>query len=139
MILTQYVIDSVFNNSWNIESFIKNEIPGNQLVFLYPHPIRSNDLNLPDFFFKRDSFLKFLLFLEKKYPDIHLNTILSTKNSGTFKYTGLFYPEKDNKQPPILADGKEILQEKCGHSVLYNCYSDSDKCMLCDIEKLWRI
>lgn len=139
MILTQYVIDSVFNNTWSIDSFLENEIPGNQLVFLYPHPIRSNDLNLKDFFFKRSSFLKFLLYLEKKYPDIHLNTILSTKNSGTFKYTGLFDPEKDNKQPPILADGKEVLQEKCGHSILYKCYSDSNKCMLCDIESLWRI
>ena len=139
MILTQYVIDSVWSKSWDMKSFIDNDIPGNQLVFLYPHPIRSNGLNLNDFFFKRNSFLKFLLFLEKKYPDIHLNTILSAKHSGTFKYTGLFDPDKDNFQQPILADGKEILQDKCGHSVLYNCYSDSDKCMLCDIEKLWGI
>lgn len=138
MILTQYVINSVFNNSWNMKSFIENEIPGNQLVFLYPHPIRTSDLKLNDFFFKRSDFLKFLLYLESVNPDIHTNTILSTKNSGTFKYTGLFYPEKDSKQPPILADGKEVLQD-CGHSILYKCYSDSDKCMLCDIEKIWGI
>lgn len=139
MILTQHVIDSVFNGTWDMKSFIENEIPGNQLVFLYPHPIRTNGLPLEDFFFKRADFLKFLLYLEANHPDIHMNTILSTKNSGTFKYTGLFYPEKSSKQPPILADGKEILQE-CGHSVLYNCYSDTeDKCMLCDIEKLWRL
>lgn len=138
MILTQHVINSVFDDSWSMKSFIENEIPGNQLVFLYPHPIRSNGLPLEDFFFKRADFLKFLLYLEEHHPDIHANTILSTKNSGTFKYTGLFYPEKGADQPPILADGKEVLQE-CGHSVLYNCYSDSDRCMLCDIEKLWSL
>lgn len=136
MILTQHVINSVFDGSWNMQSFIENDIPGNQLVFLYPHPIRTQSLPLEDFFFKRADFLKFLAWLEANHQDIHGNTILSTKNSGTFKYTGLFYPEKDSKQPPILADGKEVLQE-CGHSVLYKCYSDSDKCMLCDIQKLW--
>lgn len=139
MIMTQYVIDSVLNGSWGMKSFIDNDISDNQLVFLYPHPIRTTGLKLDDFFFKRVDFLKFLLYLEKKHPDIHMNTILSTKNSGTFKYTGLFYPEKDSKQPPILADGKEVLREDCGHSVLYSCYADSDKCMLCDIEKMWSI
>lgn len=138
MILTQHVIDSVFNGSWSIKSFLENDIPGNQLVFLYPHPVRSKDLELTDFFFRRDDFLKFLLYLEANHPDIHSNTILSTKNSGTFKYTGLFYNDKGSDQPPLLADGKEVLSE-CGHSILYKCYSDSDKCMLCDILKLWRM
>ena len=136
MILTQYVIDSVLSKSWDMKSFIDKDIPGNQLVFLYPHPIRTKGLPLKDFFFKRNDYLKFLLYLEKHHFDIYLNTIYSTKYSSTFKYTGLFYPEKDNHQPPILADGKEILQDTCGHSVLYNCYSDSDKCMLCDIKKI---
>lgn len=139
MILTQYVIESVLSGKWDMNRFIEEEIPGNQLVFLYPHPIRSNDLKLDDFFFKRNDFLKFLMYLDKNHSDIHMNTIMSTKNSGTFKYTGLFYPEKDNNQPPILADGKEVLSEDCGHSVLYKCYSDSDKCMLCDIVNLWKI
>lgn len=138
MILTQHVIDSVFSNHWSIEKFLHEEVPGNQLVFLYPHPIRSQDLKIDDFFFRRADFLKFMLFLERKHPDIHSNTVLSTKNSGTFKYTGLFYPEKGADQPPILADGKEVLSE-CGHSILYKCYSDSDKCMLCDIFSLWRL
>lgn len=138
MILTQYVIDSVLSGSWSIDYFLEKEIPGNQLVFLYPHPIRSKDLELHDFFFKRRDFLEFLLTIEKHHPDIHANTILSTKNSGTFKYTGLFYNDKGSNQPPLLADGKEVLSE-CGHSILYKCYSDSDKCMLCDILKLWRM
>lgn len=140
MILTQHVINSVFSGAWDIKKFEEEEIPGNQLVFLYPHPIKSNaDAFLPDFFFKRADFLKFLLYLEKNFPDIHMNTILSTKHSAVFKYTGCFDPEKPGSQQPVLADGKEILQPECGHSVLYKCYSDSDKCMLCDIKNLWSI
>lgn len=136
MILTEYVIQSVFNNKWSIRDFIDKDIPGNQLVFLYPHPIRSQNLPLNDFFFRRSSFLKFLVYLEKNFPDIHYNTIMSTKNSGTFKYTGLYKPEDTVFTQPILADGKEVLQD-CGHSVLYKCYSDSDNCMLCDIENMY--
>ena len=138
MILTQNVINRVFEESWSIGDFLSNEVPGNQMAFLYPHPIRTQDLPLEDFFFKRTDFLKFLIYLEKNYPGLHYNTIMSTKNSGTFKYTGLYTPEDPIDAPAILADGKEILQD-CGHSVLYKCYADSDKCMLCDIEKLWRM
>ena len=39
-------------------------------------------------------------------------------------------------QPPILSDGKEVLMD-CGHSVLYKCYADSNKCCLCDIENIF--
>lgn len=140
MILTQYVIDSVFSGAWDIQRFLDEEIPGNQLVFLYPHPIKSNEsVKLPDFFFKRNDLLKFLMYLEKHFPDIHMNTILSTKHSCVFKYTGMYDPKKHSSQEPVLADGKEILQDTCGHSTLYQCYSDSDKCMLCDIKNLWSI
>ena len=138
MILTQYVIESVFEGTWSIKDFIENEIPNNQLVFFFFLPIRSGGLPLKDFFFKRLDFLEFLIYLEKNFPDIHANTVMSTKNSGTFKYTGLYKPDDPVDAPPVLADGKEVLQD-CGHSVLYNCYADSDRCMLCDIENLWSI
>ena len=38
-------------------------------------------------------------------------------------------------QQPKLTDGKEIITE-CGHSELYRCYADSDRCMLCDLVAL---
>ena len=37
---------------------------------------------------------------------------------------------------PKLSDGKEIINPNCNHSVLYQCYKDSDKCILCDILKI---
>lgn len=40
-------------------------------------------------------------------------------------------------QNPRLSDGKEIINKKCGHSMLYQCYSDTDRCMLCDLEGLY--
>ena len=39
----------------------------------------------------------------------------------------------DVTEQPKLTDGKEVLMVDCGHSVLYKCYADSDRCMLCDI------
>lgn len=135
MILTQHVINLWKDNKFDVNSFIENEIPGNTLCFLYPHPIHTGK-KLKDFFFKRSDFLKFILYLKHSNNTVYKSFLYSTKNSGVFKYTGLInklYP--DITEQPVLADGKEILNE-CGHSILYKCYSDSDKCLLCDLMKL---
>ena len=53
------------------------------------------------------------------------------------KYTGLYIDEKGITHPePVLSDGKEIINNKCGHSALYQCYTDSDKCILCDLNNI---
>lgn len=133
-ITTQYFIDQVLNEKFDILEFEKNEIPGNILTLLYPHPINPQLPKLPDFNFSRISFMKFIPFLRNRVGEEHYaNFYLSTLNSGTFKYTGIRDISGDNKQEPILSDGKEKLNSKCGHSVLYQCYTDSDKCMLCDL------
>lgn len=134
MILTQYVIDLWKKGEFEPTKFIEDNFPGNTLAFLYPHPIHTG-IKLPDFNFKRKDFLVFLKYLRDTNYEIYLNFINSTKNSGTFKYTGL--RDKRKHQPkdqvPILSDGKEELAE-CGHSMLYRCYADSDKCILCDLK-----
>lgn len=131
MILAQHVIDSVNNGSFDIQEFIDTEIQGCSLVFLYPHPVNTGQV-LPDFFFKRKDFLEFMLYLEKKFPKIYLDTVSSSYYSGTYKHGGLHNRHGTNDQVPVLADGKEVLMA-CGHSELYKCYSDSQKCMLCDL------
>jgi hypothetical protein len=139
MIMTQYLIDSVFNGSFNITDFLNNEIPGNMLCFLYPHPIHGGK-TLPDFNFKRKDFFKFLTYLENNYRQIYNGFIMSTYNSAIFKYTGMNEKVFGNpKQPPVLSDGKQILNNVCSHSVLYQCYSDSNKCMLCDIMQMEKV
>lgn len=65
----------------------------------------------------------------------------SVTNSSTFKYTGLQdkdleYIPQDVKQKPILSKDKVEINPKCNHSTLYQCYSDSDRCLLCDINTI---
>ena len=135
-ITTQYFIDEVLSGRFNIDKFEKEIIPGNELHLLYPHPINPKLPPLPDFNFTRDSLVKFVMFLKKNYPTQWYNFYYSTLNSGTFKFTGMIRVEGDETQDPILSDGKELINPKCGHSKLYQCYSDSDKCLLCDLKKI---
>lgn len=134
MILTQYVINLWKEGKFDVTKFIDDNFPGCRLAFLYPHPINTGKV-LPDFNFNRKDFLEFLSYLKNSNYEAYLNFINSTKNSGTFKYTGL--RDKKNScidQQPILSDGKEYISDKCGHSMLYRCYADSDKCVLCDLK-----
>ena len=137
MILTQYVIDLWKKGEFDIPSFLANTIPGCQLAFLYPHPIHTGK-HLPDFQFKRSDFLSFISYMKQADYNTYYLFVNSTKNSGTFKYTGLIDRvdkdmEKLKVKQAVLSDGKEIIAD-CGHSVLYRCYADSDKCVLCDLQ-----
>lgn len=135
MIITQYLINLWKDGKFDVNTFVEENIPGNILTFLYPHPIKTG-IKLDDFNFNRGDFLKFMRYLKKESYQTYFNFLQSTKNSCTFKYTGLQdrNNDKDDAQPR-LSDGKEILNS-CGHSILYKCYTDSDKCMLCDLNNL---
>lgn len=138
MILTQYLINEWKAGKFDINTFVAENIPGNQISFLYPHPIHSG-FTLPDFNFNRKDFLQFMRYLKTNANETYFAFLHSTKNSCRFKYTGLknrINEEIDVKEQPCLTDGKEIINEKCGHSILYKCYSDCDKCVLCDLNNL---
>lgn len=149
MILTQKVID--FLISKNIKEWYKDYFPSkySMLSLLYPHPIfRGNEyagpMNLEGFNFTRSSLFRFLSKLDTEWPEIKINFISSVRNSAVFKHIGMLHKGtkfvgeslidvKETTQLPVLADGKELITE-CGHSELYRCYIDSEKCMLCDLE-----
>lgn len=140
MILTQDVIN-MYLNGWRTYDVVEELFPDNIITFLYPHPInRGNDYsgtkNLENFNFTRSSFLKFLILLSKNEPRVFESFLHSTRNSAVFKYTMLHdkMSAGDSKQDPRLSDGKEIFNSACNHSILYQCYSDTDHCMLCDLE-----
>ena len=138
MILTQYVIDMWKSGEFEINKFLTEEIPGNGLSFLYPHPI-STGYTLPDFNFKRKDFLDFMKYLKKDCYETYMNFLHSTKNSCRFKMTGLKNRVDgtiNTSEQPILTDGKEELNPQCNHSILYTCYADSSKCVLCDLNHL---
>ena len=131
MILTQYVIDMWKRGEFDVNKFIDENIPGNTLCFLYPHPIETG-LNLTDFNFKRRDLFDFLKYLKEANYFVYVSFMLSM-NSCSYKYTGLKNRTSlDFTEEPKFTDGKEILTE-CGHSILYRCYTDSDKCLLCDL------
>ena len=137
MILTQYVINLWKEGKFDVNEFIEKEIHGNMLSFLYPHPIHTG-LSLPDFNFSRKDLFDFLYYLKKANLEVYYAFLQSTKNSCSFKYTGLKGRDDEEKgcsEQPVLSDGKEVLTQ-CGHSVLYRCYTDTDKCLLCDLEAL---
>jgi hypothetical protein len=143
MILTQKVIDRILYEGWRPKEFVSDLFPGNRLAFLYPHGIhRGNNFKgereLPGFFFTRDSFIKAMRILKKEDPFLFEAFLKSTRNSAIFKPTGLYFKGDTGwaEQKPIYSDGKEIVNKDCPrqHSNLYRCYSDSDKCMLCDLE-----
>ena len=138
MVLTGDVIDK-FLEGWNPDEWVDKYFPGCQLSFLYPHKIvRGLDYNngkeLDNFWFSRDKFLKFLDRLSKENPLVLQRLYSSVQHSGVYKYTGLFTKTAmDSTELPCLSDGKEILNHSCNHSELYQCYSDTDKCLLCDL------
>lgn len=135
MILTQYVIDMINSGEFNLDKFLNEDLSGCFLAFLYPHKIHTGKV-LTDFNFKRGDFLKFILKLRDSHPDMFKSFVESTKNSSTFKYTGYLSKRGHYKQQPMLSDGKEVINPNCGHSILYQCYADSDKCMLCDLNAI---
>lgn len=141
--LTQYLIDSFLNDKFNLFDIKREYFPNSILTFLYPHKINTGKV-LDDFFFTRNSLFKFINWMKTHGHELELdNFIGSVVNSSQFKYTGLYirddiyngdeFTEEMHQQPTL--EKKQELTE-CGHSQLYRCYADSDKCMLCDLLKV---
>ena len=142
--LTQYLIDMFITGEFNLFKLKEELFPHSVLTFLYPHKIKTGKV-LDDFFFTRVSLFKFISWMKENGYSTELNNFIqSVINSSQFKYTGLWDRneiqewKEDNRemieQEPTL-ERKQILTE-CGHSQLYRCYSDCDKCMLCDLLKV---
>lgn len=137
MILTQHVIDSIMNGEFDIDDFENNVCPGCILEFLYPHKSHTG-IVLTDFNFDRKSFLQFMKWLHVNHREHYFNFYHSVGNSSIFKYTGLWIHPQTLKvyEEPVLSNDKEIINDDCGHSILYQCYSDCSDCMYCDLINL---
>ena len=136
MVVTDYLIDMINNKEFDIGEFQNKIVPNSIVEFLYPHEVHTGKV-LNDFQFPRDKFLRFLVWLKNNYYENFINYADSIANSSVFKYTGLYINADWSMEiEPKLSDGKEIINPDCGHSVLYQCYSDCDRCILCDINKI---
>lgn len=141
--LTQCLIDAHLDGTFNLFDYQKHYFPNTNIALLYPHKINTGKI-LPDFFFTRASLFRFIKYLKSiEQHEVLEHLIQSVINSSQFKYSGLYYrntvykktkSEKEIYQEPTL-ENKQHLTE-CGHSDLYRCYADSDKCMLCDLLNL---
>lgn len=136
MVVTDYLIDMINRFEFDIGKFQNEIVPNSIVEFLYPHEVNTGKV-LSDFKFSRDKFIKFLLWLKENYYENFINYYYSITNSSIFKYTGLYINEDWSVEiEPKLSDGKEIINPQCNHSILYQCYTDSNKCILCDITKV---
>ena len=136
MILTQYLIDMINRGEFSIDKWQNEIASGSILEFLYPHKIHTG-IVLDDFNFKRADFIKFMRKLYHENEENFFNFVSSVRHSSIFKYTGLYIDDEGNTHSePVLSDGKEIINSVCNHSTLYQCYADSDKCMLCDLNNI---
>lgn len=136
MVVTEYLIDMINRGEFDISEFQTKIVPNSIVEFLYPHEVHTGKV-LDDFQFPRDKFLKFLVWLKANYYENFINYCDSINNSSIFKYTGLYINADWSMEiEPKLSDGKEIINPACNHSVLYQCYKDSNKCILCDILKI---
>lgn len=136
MILTGKLIQHIRDGHDVVGDFNK-ELPDTVLSFLYPHKSHTGK-KLDNFFFTREDFIWFITEYLSKYPKCLDSFYNSTINSERLKYTGMYFRNERNDvtQKPKLAGGKELRNPKCGHSIIYKCYSDSSHCMLCDLEAI---
>lgn len=140
-ICTQYLIDEILHNNFLEKWYEEN--PHTSFELLYPHPIHTG-IKLNDFFPKRQSIFDLIQYLSTHgFGDILEHFHSSVRNSSLFKHTGLYHrdDELENgevnlKQKPELSRDKTAKNKKCFHSILYQCYSDSDRCLLCDLNSI---
>ena len=139
MITTQHLINE-YNKNPNIFKDLEKKFGIKCLNLLFPHKHNTGKV-LEDFYLKRNSFLEFLYKLADTDIERVMRFVSSIRNVDTNAYVGLYrreQVEKDNinvMQQPMKEDVKMQINPNCGHSVMYQCYEDSDKCLFCDIRK----
>lgn len=105
---------------------------------LYSSKKEMNDV-IGNFFPKRSEFLKFLIKIKNEDPHLYDKLFNIKYRADTL------YCEYQHKEVEILRDKESGLEsynpeidfiKDCGHLSIYSCYVDSDKCALCDKEKI---
>ena len=130
-ILTQYFIDAVNDGSFNISEF--EEKYNTRFTLLVP--LYSNlSSTLSDFFPKRRDFINFLIKLYDENPITFRKFI----DSARYAFSSKDFIDTQNDRECRPSNSVFVTSDmmKCGHYDIYRVYSDSDKCMLCDIEAL---
>jgi len=139
MILTQHVINE-YNKNPSLFKDLEAKLGVSTINLLFPHK-HNTGKELVDFYLNRNDFLKFLYELnhaDKKKVKQFVESIINVDDNALIGLYRRNHVEKDNidiNQTPMKEDNKVILNPVCGHSTLYQCYADSDRCLFCDIRK----
>lgn len=139
MILTQYLINE-YNKNKNILKDLEKKLHIESIHLLFPHK-HNTGKPLVDFYLKRNDFLQFLYDLNYNDHQKAKQFVESIINVDDNALIGLYRRDQiENNginidQMPMKEDTKTIINSKCGHSTMYQCYEDSDKCLYCDIRK----
>jgi hypothetical protein len=130
--LTQLVVDQLVNNTYKF-------LPVDKIFYNLPSVIEPKNYDESqfeqiktkmltthkNFFPKRESVIRlFLMWCEKNEHQ----TLLELMYTCTI-WNSVVYSSKTNSF--VYADWLK-RQNKCGHSITYSIYSDSDRCVLCD-------
>ena len=102
-----------------------------------------------DFFLERKPTIAFLQKINETVPDLlnkimnndlRANVLIGHSNQGDYD---VMIRDQDDKHRNICTlphDGVEKATiQTCGHEKHYKCYTDSDKCFMCDLQRLFKI
>ena len=148
-ILTGSFINSYLDETFNLDEF---KALYNTSFFFKP-PVKPDNLLdktneeinkiIPNFFPKRNDFLTFLITFRSREGQDEYNKLYSNdlradeivKNYNEEDKRGLvFIRDKEHMSEHIedIPDDENIQILPCGHPKMFQCYSDSDVCCICD-------
>jgi len=103
-----------------------------------------------DFFLERKPTIEFLQKLNEVSPellnkimnnDLRANVLVGHSNDGNFDV--MIRDQEDHHKNISVATGGENTEKAqimaCGHEKQYKCYIDSDKCFMCDLQRLFKV
>ena len=139
MITTEPMIQALISEKVKLDYFTEHNV---SVDFIKPRVYTSIDHSdktkeetariVPFIYPKRNTFLKFLTYLQKKYPN-RLEDLFSMEIRASEVVLV-------SEQRTIYRDSEQYIEDKeidkllpCGHSDKFAGYCDSDKCMICDI------
>lgn len=141
MIMTEPMIEAIISEQVDLKYFSDR---GVSVDFIRPrvhtsinHTDKTKEETkkiVPFIYPKRNTFLKFLTYLQKKYPQKLEN--LYSMEIRAFDVVLVSENRVMHRDIDHYIEDKELdTVMPCGHSDKFAGYSDSDKCMVCDIEK----
>lgn len=127
MIASEANMQAILNHEINLLPWVRNNI---RIDFLRPIDFGDRPKqDFPWFFPKRETFIKFMMFLEVNFP-MMMDDFMSLKQRASLLHNFTF--DQQVQRHEEFNEGEGHVMD-CGHSSMFKAYIDCDKCMACDI------